>query len=62
MYTAIKVEGMSHWLWFKNDNVEENHGTFTGKSGWGKGGTHTNITIKSDMIKGRIESKELQYL
>ena len=37
-YTAIKLNGLDHWIWFDNDDVSEDGVMFKGSSGWGKGG------------------------
>ena len=60
-YVAIKVKGISHYFWFKKENVTISGGTFKGNEGWGKGGALTNITTPESEIISRIESNELQY-
>lgn len=60
-YIAIKVEGISHWLWFEKDKVTEESGRFVGKSGWGSNGAFTEIDVNISRIQGRITSAELQY-
>jgi hypothetical protein len=61
-FTAIKLQGNPEWVWFRQENVRVDefhyiHGTF----GWGKNGTKTNITVKTELIEGQIWSDELQY-
>jgi len=60
-YIAIKVKGVTHWLWFKTEKVERINHKFIGKDGWGKGGTLTNITVSEDEIIGELHSENLQY-
>lgn len=61
-YTAIKVQGMAHWLWFENSKIERKDGKFIGKAGWGKGGAFTEIDIWERLIEGTILSDTTQYL
>lgn len=61
-YTAIKVKGLSYWLWFKSEKVTREDGKFKGTDGWGKGGALINFFEVSDgEIVGTLTSKELGY-
>ena len=60
-YIAVKLQGLSHWIWFKIENVTESQGMFVGKDGWGRGGEFTEIDIPDCMIEGRLVSDALQY-
>ena len=60
-YAAVKIAGFDHFVWFVTENISINEITFTGKSGWGKGGAFTNIECKVHEISSIIYSDELQY-
>ena len=59
-YLGIKVVGFDYWIWFEKTKVEEEDGYFCGKTGWGKNGTCTDLSIPSRLIEGRMESQNLQ--
>jgi len=60
-YIAIKVRGLSHWLWFDLNKVTRVDGKFIGKAGWGLDGVFTEIDIPETEIVGEITSSNLQY-
>lgn len=60
-YVAIKVKGLDHWLWFKQEFVTEKAGRFKGEKGWGKGGALTSVDVAKRDITSRLASDTLQY-
>ncbi len=60
-YIGIKVQGIDHWLWFKQTCVTRDTSGFKGVEGWGKDGAYTNIEIPCNLIEGEIESDCPQY-
>ena len=60
-YIAIKVRGLTPWLWFARVNVSRNMGIFTGVNGWGEQGNLTEISVDENLIEGEISSAVLQY-
>ena len=60
-YTAIKLRGLPHYLWFETGNIEEDALEFTATEGWGKNGALTKVRCMKSEIRSRIESDELQY-
>ena len=60
-YTAIKIKGLDHWLWFDINKVTVKQNRFIGLAGWGKDGNYTEIDIDTNEIVGRIMSDTLQY-
>lgn len=60
-YIAIKVKGLSCWLWFIREAVTEADGRFIGKDGWGLDGAQTSVDVPTDQIVGRIESDLRAY-
>lgn len=61
-YLAIKVAGLSHWLWFERAKVTVSSNLFTGKEGWGDDGAFTEVCVNTDLIEGEMASDTLQYL
>ena len=62
-YRAIKLTGLNHWIWFKEENITETDlGEFFGRGGWGKGGDHTNVDTPQSLIEASIYSDTLQYV
>jgi hypothetical protein len=59
-FIAIKVEGIDHWLWFEKKDVEINGQSFSGKRGWGKNRTITDIETSTDQITSVIYSDNIQ--
>ena len=55
-YIGIKLNGMSHWLWFETKETYSEGGNFVGSNGWGKNGSLTNIVVKEHEINGVIYS------
>jgi hypothetical protein len=60
-YIAIKVKGINHWFWFETKKVQRDSNHFTGKSGWGKGGKLTDISVSEYEIVGEIYSDSPQF-
>ena len=61
-YTAFKLKGINHWLWFKTENVREiTTGLYDCKDGWGKGGESTSVSFDKRLIEGELSSSALQY-
>ncbi len=59
-YTAVKVSGLDHWVWFETQKIQFNNRVI-GKEGWGKGGSFTEIDVDANQVEGRITSETLQY-
>lgn len=59
-YTAIKIVGFPHWLWFKTSETFRRQGIFQGASGWGHLFTPTSVTVREELIVGEIKSFSLQ--
>jgi hypothetical protein len=60
-YTAIKLIGLPHWLWFETTKTKKENGRFIGSEGWGCGGAFTNVDVDASEIQGEINSEALQY-
>ena len=60
-YTAIKVKGIKHWIWFEVKNTELFDDKFIGTKGWGINGVQTEMDVNVDLIEGQIFSEVLQY-
>jgi hypothetical protein len=60
-YTAFKVAGLDHWLWFETTNVKRDGVQIVAVDGWGKNGHKTDLEIDSNQVQGVITSDELQY-
>lgn len=60
-YIAIKVKGLSFWLWFEFENTRTEKGMFYGTDGHGKNGGMINIAIPENEIIGKLHSEDLSY-
>lgn len=61
-YIAIKLAGLSHYIWFdRKQGVTSDGVRFHGRGGWGKEGASTHVDCLISDITSIIYSNELKY-